>query len=73
MIDLLHLSTADPEDGDGFAEVLNEKALSVVDRISKKLTGRDFSNSTLSVTEQVRAGFCARWRVCAPARMYVCV
>jgi FKBP12-rapamycin complex-associated protein len=46
-------------DGEGFAEQLNERALTVVDRISKKLTGRDFSQpyektpQSLSVPDQV--------------------
>lgn len=34
-------------------EVLNERALSVINRVSKKLTGRDFSEETLDVSEQV--------------------
>merc|ERR1712098_969791 len=33
-------------------EVLNERALSVINRVSKKLTGRDFSEETLDVSEQ---------------------
>ncbi|KAF2071336.1 hypothetical protein CYY_007349 [Polysphondylium violaceum] len=35
-------------------EALNERALSVINRVNKKLTGRDFSNETLDVTEQVQ-------------------
>jgi len=33
---------------------LNEKALSVIDRVAKKLTGRDFSNLVLDVPAQVQ-------------------
>lgn len=35
-------------------EILNEKAVVVVNRVSKKLTGRDFSSETLSVAVQVQ-------------------
>lgn len=35
-------------------EVLNERALTVINRVSKKLTGRDFSNETLDVPAQVQ-------------------
>ncbi|GAM16986.1 hypothetical protein SAMD00019534_001610 [Acytostelium subglobosum LB1] len=35
-------------------EVLNERALSVINRVNKKLTGRDFSNETLAVSEQIQ-------------------
>eukprot|EP01133_Synstelium_polycarpum_P000171 gene171-204_t len=35
-------------------EALNERALSVINRVNKKLTGRDFSNETLEVAEQVQ-------------------
>ena len=41
------------EDETAMPEVLNERALNVIDRVSKKLTGRDFSNKTLSVEDQV--------------------
>jgi len=46
-------STADDESLQS-TEVLNDKAVSVVSRINKKLTGRDFSNDTLDVPAQVR-------------------
>ncbi len=36
-------------------EVLNEKAISIINRISNKLTGRDFSpKQTLDVQQQVQ-------------------
>ncbi|EFA77745.1 protein kinase [Heterostelium album PN500] len=35
-------------------EALNERALVVINRVNKKLTGRDFSNETLEVAEQVQ-------------------
>jgi FKBP12-rapamycin complex-associated protein len=38
----------------GMPEVLNERALQVINRVSKKLTGRDFSNETLDVPAQVQ-------------------
>ncbi len=38
----------------GMPEVLNERALQVIDRVAKKLTGRDFSNETLDVPAQVQ-------------------
>jgi len=42
------------ETGEGMPEVLNERALTVINRVSKKLTGRDFSNETLDVPAQVQ-------------------
>jgi len=38
----------------GMPEALNERALSVINRVSKKLTGRDFGNETLDVPSQVQ-------------------
>lgn len=38
----------------GMPEVLNERALQVINRVSKKLTGRDFSNENLDVPQQVQ-------------------
>jgi FKBP12-rapamycin complex-associated protein len=38
----------------GMPEVLNERALTVINRVSKKLTGRDFSNEILDVPAQVQ-------------------
>ena len=34
-------------------EVLNEKAVEVITRVQQKLTGTDFSNTRLTVEEQV--------------------
>jgi len=40
---------------EGTTEAMNEKALSVIDRVSKKLTGRDFSETkTLDIPKQVQ-------------------
>eukprot|EP00455_Lapot_gusevi_P043451 TRINITY_DN5289_c0_g1_i3.p1 TRINITY_DN5289_c0_g1~~TRINITY_DN5289_c0_g1_i3.p1 ORF type:complete len:1031 (-),score=314.04 TRINITY_DN5289_c0_g1_i3:149-2875(-) len=42
-------------DGDAApAEVLNERALAVISRVSNKLTGKDFENEVLDVNAQVR-------------------
>lgn len=47
--------TAAGPDGDAApAEVLNERAVAVIARVSNKLTGRDFDNEVLDVTAQVR-------------------
>jgi len=35
-------------------ETLNRKALQVINRVSKKLTGRDFGNEPLDIPEQVQ-------------------
>jgi len=35
-------------------EILNRRALHVINRVSKKLTGRDFGNETLDIPEQVQ-------------------
>eukprot|EP01113_Clastostelium_recurvatum_P006582 TRINITY_DN1298_c0_g1_i1.p1 TRINITY_DN1298_c0_g1~~TRINITY_DN1298_c0_g1_i1.p1 ORF type:complete len:2380 (+),score=927.36 TRINITY_DN1298_c0_g1_i1:62-7201(+) len=35
-------------------EVLNERALNVINRVNKKLTGRDFGNDVLEVPQQVQ-------------------
>jgi len=45
--------TQDKENEEVIREVLNEKALSVIDRINKKLNGRDFSKDRLDVSDQV--------------------
>ena len=35
-------------------ELLNERAVSVIQRVSRKLTGRDFGDATLDVPTQVQ-------------------
>lgn len=42
-----------PEGSDAPAEQLNERAIDVITRINKKLTGRDFEGETLDVPRQV--------------------
>eukprot|EP01116_Phalansterium_solitarium_P018594 TRINITY_DN4988_c0_g1_i2.p1 TRINITY_DN4988_c0_g1~~TRINITY_DN4988_c0_g1_i2.p1 ORF type:complete len:2361 (-),score=824.80 TRINITY_DN4988_c0_g1_i2:390-7472(-) len=39
---------------DSMPEMLNRRALQVINRVSKKLTGRDFGNETLGIAEQVQ-------------------
>ncbi len=48
----LHFSG--PEGDAAPAEVLNERAVAVIARVSNKLTGRDFDNEVLDVNAQVR-------------------
>jgi FKBP12-rapamycin complex-associated protein len=41
-------------EGDGPSEALNARAVSVINRVSNKLTGKDFDNEVLDVPAQVR-------------------
>ncbi|KAH3744281.1 protein kinase, atypical group [Pelomyxa schiedti] len=41
------------KEADHRSEVLNERAISVLKRVNRKLTGRDFSNDVLNVHDQV--------------------
>eukprot|EP01114_Cavostelium_apophysatum_P008932 TRINITY_DN21_c0_g2_i1.p1 TRINITY_DN21_c0_g2~~TRINITY_DN21_c0_g2_i1.p1 ORF type:complete len:2332 (-),score=773.36 TRINITY_DN21_c0_g2_i1:268-7263(-) len=39
---------------DAMPEILNRRALQVINRVSKKLTGRDFGTETLDIPEQIQ-------------------
>ena len=55
--DLLAGEDGGEEGGEMASEVLNSKALAVIERVQDKLTGRDFDTPTaLDVQTQVRAG-----------------
>eukprot|EP00727_Mastigamoeba_balamuthi_P000853 m51a1_g10765 putative protein atypical group (2524) ;mRNA; r:20614-29506 len=45
--------TAEANEANGKSEVLNARALTVIKRVSRKLTGRDFGNYVLDVPAQV--------------------
>src|SRR5690554_3334041 len=49
------LTQTNPEgDEDALPEIINNRAVEVIDRVSKKLTGTDFGKDTLSIPDQVQ-------------------
>ena len=47
-------STSILPSAESMPEILNRKALQVINRVNKKLTGRDFGKETLDIPEQVQ-------------------